>query len=265
MPTLNWVAHHRFWTLGLGVMLLILAIVGGVWFFLLRTPATRVDLRQALRLYRKAEHAKIVGKNVHVPQPGVYRYRTTGREELSLGGIGRAFPPSSNMIVTDAKCATVEWEPLEQHTEGLVVCPQNDGALSITSALSFEEIAGTQTTSVIHCPADTYFVPPRPAAGERWSRSCHSKGGTTVFSGKVIGPSSIAVGGQKVPALHTRLTLSFSGSQSGTNPNDYWIAQNGLILRQRETVDVAEKAGPLGSVRYTESMAITLLSLAPIR
>jgi hypothetical protein len=86
-----------------------------------------------------------------------------------------------------------------------------------------------------------------------------------VFSGKVIGPSSIAIGGQKVPALHTRLTLSFSGSQSGTNPNDYWISQNGLILRQQETVDVAEKAGPLGSVRYTEKMAITLLSVAPIR
>jgi hypothetical protein len=265
VPILSWVAHHRFWMLGLGVMVLILAIVGGVWFFLLRTPATRVDLRQALRLYRKAEHAEIVGKSVHVPPPGVYRYRTTGGEELNIAGISRSFPPTTNMIVTDAKCATVEWEPLEQHTEGLVVCPQSDGALSITSALSFEQIAGTQTTSVIHCPAHTYFVPPKPAAGERWSRSCHSKGETTVFSGRVIGPSSITVGGQKAPALHTRLTLFFSGSQSGANPNDYWISQNGLILRQEETVDVSEKAGPLGSVRYTEKMAITLLSMAPIR
>jgi hypothetical protein len=41
--------------------------------------------------------------------------------------------------------------------------------------------------------------------------------------------------------------------------------QNGLILRQRETVDVEQKAGPLGSVRYTEEMAIALSSLTPIR
>jgi hypothetical protein len=87
-----------------------------------------------------------------------------------------------------------------------------------------------------------------------------------VFSGEVVGPTSVTVDGQKVPALHTRLTLNFSGSQSGTNPNDYWISlQDGLILRQRETVDVSQKAGPLGSVRYTEQMAITLASTAPIR
>jgi hypothetical protein len=69
-----------------------------------------------------------------------------------------------------------------------------------------------------------------------------------------------------VPALHTRLTLSFSGSASGTNPNDYWVSlSDGLILRQRETVDVRQSAGPLGSVRYTEQMAITLASTAPVR
>jgi hypothetical protein len=170
------------------------------------------------------------------------------------------------MIVTDATCATMRWEPLEQHVEGLVVCPQGDGALTITSAPSYEQIAGTQTTSVIDCPPDTYLVPPDPTNGERWHTTCHSPGQNVVFSGEVVGPTSVTVDGQKVPALHTRLTLNFSGSQSGTNPNDYWISlQDGLILRQRETVDVSQKAGPLGSVRYTEQMAITLASTAPIR
>jgi hypothetical protein len=87
-----------------------------------------------------------------------------------------------------------------------------------------------------------------------------------VFSGQVIGNALVDVGAGKEPALHTRLTLSFSGSQSGTNPNNYWVSlQNGLILRQLETVDVSQNTGPLGSVRYTEQMAITLDSVTPAR
>ena len=153
----------------------------------------------------------------------MYPYRTSGGEQLSVAGISRSFPSDSEMIVTDAGCATMKWEPLEQHTEGMVVCPAADGALTIASALSYEEIAGTQTTSDIRCPADTYLVPPDPTAGARWRTTCHSPGQNVVFSGCVVGSSSVDVGGHEIPALHTRLTLTFSGAESGTNPNDYWI------------------------------------------
>ena len=95
---------------------------------------------------------------------------------------------------------------------------------------------------------------------------CHATGQRVAFSGRVIGTSSINVGGRNLPALHTRLTLSFSGSESGANPTDYWVSiQDGLILRQRETVAVAQQAGPLGSVHYSEQMAIALASVTPIR
>ena len=252
--------------LGLGVVALILAIFSGLWFFFLRSPATRVDLRQALRIYRKAQNSGDLSDSTQLPPPGVYSYRTSGGEQLSIGGISRVFPASTDMIVTDAKCATFDWEPLEQHTEGLVACPQKDGALTITSANSYEQIAGTQTTSVIRCPANTFFIPAHPTAGQRWHKTCKSKGDTVIFSGQIVGLSSITVSHHKVPALHTRLTLSFSGSESGNNPNNYWISlQNGLILRQQETVAVSENAGPLGSVRYTEQMAIALRSMVPIR
>jgi hypothetical protein len=82
----------------------------------------------------------------------------------------------------------------------------------------------------------------------------------------VVGASSVDVGGHGIPALHTRLSLTFSGPETGTNPNDYWISlQDGLILRQKETVAVSQAAGPLGSVHYTEQMAISLTSASPIR
>jgi hypothetical protein len=250
----------------MGLALLVVAVAAGVWFFVLRTSGTQVDLRQALRLYRQGQHGEVAGTTMPLPPPGVYRYRTSGGEQLSIAGISRTFPPATDMIVTDGRCATMKWEPLEQHIEGLVECPTGDGAISITSAPSYEQIAGTQTTSDIRCPAGTYLVPPDPVAGDRWRTTCHSPGQNVVFSGAVIGRSSVTVGGRSVPALHTRLTLTFSGSQTGTNPNDYWVSlPDGLILKQSETVRVSDPAGPLGSVRYAEQMAITLTSLSPAR
>jgi hypothetical protein len=266
MPVLSWFANHKFLVLGAGVAVLILGVVAGVWFFVLRDTSTPVNLRQALRLYRQDQRPGQSSEGADLPQPGVYRYQTSGHEQLSFAGINRQFPTATTMIVTDQKCATDKWEPLEQHMEGLVECPLGGGAYGITTALSYEEIAGTQTTDVIHCPVDTYLVPPHLHAGEQWHTVCHSTDERVVSSGLVVGKTSVNVGGHQVPAIHTRLTLSFSGSESGTNPNDYWVSpQNGLILDQRETVDVSQQAGPLGSVKYSEQMAIEIASPMPLR
>ena len=141
-----------------------------------------------------------------------------------------------------------------------------DGGLGLSAALSYEQIAGTRTTDVIRCPATTYFIPPDPTPGRVWRGTCHATGQTVAVSGRIVGTSSVRVGGRAVPALHTRVTFTFSGTEAGTNPNDYWISlHNGLILRQRETVAVSQQAGPLGSVRYAEQMAITIDSMDPAR
>jgi hypothetical protein len=266
MSRLMWLAPPRTWLfLGIGIPVLLVVVAVGFWFFVLRSPGTQVSVRQALRLYRLEQKTDPPAEGVHLPPPGVYRYRTSGGEQLSIGDISRSFPATSQMIVTEDGCATMKWEPIVQHVEGLVECPERNGTL-VESALSYEEIAGTKTTSVIECPATTYFLPPDWFAGERWNSTCHSNGEKVIVSGDVVGTSWVDVGRMREPAVHTRLTLNFSGSEVGTNPNDYWVSLNdGLILRQRETVGIAEKAGPLGSVRYTEQMAITLASTVPER
>jgi hypothetical protein len=265
MPVLHWATQHRTWLLGIGVAVVVAAVAFGVWLLALRSPATGVDMNQALRLYRQLQPAGQAHGAGDLPPPGVYRYGTSGSEKLSVGGISRTFPTSTEMIVTDASCATVVWEPFTQHTEGLVECPQPAGALSMTTAMSHEQIAGVVTTDVIGCPPSAYLVPP-PSVGERWNATCHATGQTVVLVGQVVGVSSVDVGGDTIPALHTRLTLSFSGAETGTNPSDYWVSlDDGLILREQESVDIAESGGPLGTVHYSERMAITLTSPTPTR
>ncbi len=265
MPVLTWVANHRFWVLGMGFALLVIAVATGVWVFFLRSPGTQLDLRQALRLYRHEERVADPS-NPQLPPPGVYRYRTTGNEKLSLAGIFRTFPNTTNAIVTDASCATVKWEPFLQHVEGQVECPAGPGGLRLVSFPSSEQIAGITTNMEIDCPGGTYLVPPNAAVGKRWTTTCHAPGQVVEMKGSVVGFSSVIVEGMAVPSVHVRLTMSISGSESGTSPSDYWVSlTNGMILRERESVDVLQSAGPLGSVHYTEQMAIALQSLTPVR
>jgi hypothetical protein len=265
MPALDWATHHRLWVLGIGVGVLIVAVAAGLWFFALRSPGTQIDLRQALRLYRQGQHARSNG-SPRLPPPGVYRYWTSGGEHLSLGGINRSFPGLTEMIVNDSNCATVKWAPFVEHIEGLVECPSVGGGIAMASAMSDEQIAGIRTVETVQCPTNAYLVPPEVSPGERWEATCHVPSGSVAFAGEVVGSAAVTVGRHKIPALHTRVTLFYSGDESGANPTDYWISmQNGVILRQRETVDVAQESGPLGSVRYTEEMALAIASTKPIR
>ncbi len=265
MSELVWINSHRFLLGALGLVVLLGLAVAGLWLFVWRSPGTPVSRAQAMDLYHQLQKRK-PRINSGLPKPGIYRYRTSGTEALSVGGISRSFPSSTDMIVADGTCAQMMWEPLLQHNEGLVECRQANGALTIAGASSYEEIAGTQTTTIIRCPASTYLVPPDPSAGKSWNSVCTSGQERVEFSGEVVGSSSVKIHGQTTPAIHTRLKLSFSGAESGANPNDYWVSpSSGLILRQREEADISQTAGPLGSVRYTEQMDIVLASTIPLR
>ncbi len=263
MPVVTWINHHRLLTSGFGLVVLLVTAVAGIWFFVIRSTGTQIDLRQALKLYRDDERGGAPTDGL--PQPGVYVYRTTGSEALSLPGMSRSFPSASEVIVTDPRCATMEWAPIDEHTEGVVVCRQPDGALVMARTTSLESIAGISTSQVIRCPSTAYFVPPNARAGERWYAVCHGPGQIDRLSGNVVGLTTLVVNGHSVPALHTRLNFSISGQESGTNPTDYWVSPaTGLILRQTESVSVSQATGPLGSVHYREEMAITMTSLSPL-
>jgi hypothetical protein len=265
MPIVNWINHHRLLVSGVGfAVLVIVAIAGCVWFFLLRTTGTQVDLRQALRLYRQDEHGSSLRSEEGLPAPGVYVYQTRGSEKLSLAGISRTFPSASDMIVTDSKCSSMDWVPFEQHIEGLLLCRQSNGALTMSQASSVESIAGVSTTQVIRCPSTAYFIPPGAHTGQRWSAVCHGPGQVDKISGEIIGSTTLSVNGQSVSALHTRINTAVSGVDTGIDPTDYWVSpQTGLIYRQREVVSVSQSVGPLGAVHYNEEMAISMSSLLP--
>ena len=71
----------------------------------------------------------------------------------------------------------------------------------------------------------------------------------------------MSIAGHSVTVEHTRVMLTFDGSQAGTNPTEFWIVpSSGLIVQEKEKVSVTS-----GGVDYTEDMLSTLTSLSPLR
>jgi hypothetical protein len=194
----HWVQQHRF----LSVMVLALIIVssagGTAWALVFRTVSSPVGLREALRMYRKEQTGKVLeALRNKLPAPGVYTYRTTGGESLSLVGVARSFPASTSMIVNDGRCATVSWVPITQHTEMTTVCNSPNGALTIPKLVTDESIAGSTTSSTIECPSLAYLLPPGATPGQRWAATCSQDSPAEKIGlvGQALGRTTLTVAG----------------------------------------------------------------------
>ena len=245
--------------------LVIVSTAGGTaWALVFRTVSSPVGLREALRMYRKEQTGKVLASlRDRLPAPGVYQYRTSGGEGLSLMGVQRSFPPTTSMVVGGGNCATVSWVPITQHTETTTECAGAGGALSVPQVVTDESIAGTSTTSTVRCPSTAYLLPAGAHDGQRWRATCSlaNPAEKVALSGRVVGPTTVEVGGSSVAVEHSRVTLHYAGSMQGTNPTDFWIVPgSGLIVRERESVAVTQ-----GGVHYNETMEATLTGLDPAR
>ena len=261
----HWVQQHRLLSV-VALALIMMSCAGGTaWALVFRTVSSPVGFREALRMYRKEQAGKMLTSlRNHLPAPGVYTYRTTGGESLSLVGVARTFPSSTSMIVADGRCATVSWVPITQHTEATTFCNAPNGALTVPKLVTDESIAGSASRSTINCPASTYLLPPAARPGQRWVATCSqvSPAEKIMLAGQALGQSTMRVGGRAVSVTHTRLTFTFTGAaEQGTNPIDFWILpSSGLIVREKETVAVTQSG-----VRYAENMETTLTGLSPAR
>jgi hypothetical protein len=289
MQVWSWVQHHRWLCVGLLAFLVLSTAGGTAWAVFFRTVASPVTLRDALRQYRETQPGQSTlagqpGAAARPFTPGVFGYATSGGESLNLPGADRSVPSHTDMIITDAPataadpadpaasatsptsatsagCSSVSWVPLVQHTETTTACPSIDHSIALSSAVTQETIAGTNTTTVIDCPATAYLVPPIAATGVQWSATCHqvNPAQTVMLTGLVVGGTDIDVGGQTIHTVHVRLTLVFNGVEVGTSPTDYWISTaKGLLVRESETAHINQ-----GSFHYQEQMQSTLESLTP--
>jgi hypothetical protein len=221
-----------------------------------------VDLDQARARFRAAgpEAAEPVPG---LPTPGVYQYRTTGGERISFLDYRRAYSATTVRIVTRHSCGVREeqWF-LRQHLEYYDRC--GDALPAYGTDIAYWWTHGTQD---FRCsPGGSFDMANAHQPGERVTWACRDEDTRAAQTTEYVGMEDVVVGGQAVPARHTRWVTVFSGATAGSATVDDWFQPvTGLVLREKRVIGLRVGSPFVGTVAYIDNSELALLSLQPQR
>ena len=193
---------------------------------------------------------------------GVYLYATTGYETADAG-VPRArhdYPAETTVTIRDVPCgSSVRWDATEDRWDDVTICSRDGDATSVAAYESYHRFFGQEETRDYRCDRDSWLRP--PAGVTRWTFDCTTADALARTVGRVVGVETV----DGARALHVHYDTTLTGSNRGTNPQDFWIALDGpYVLRQASRVD-AEVDTPWGTITYHEEYDLVLKSRTPRR
>lgn len=199
-------------------------------------------------------------------QPGVYRYDTSGGEEVDvLGGARHDYPASTTITYSRAGCGTEErWQPLEGRVGVTRQCEGAKGS-EVRQTYQEREFFGQSQNKSYTCDPGVLVRPRTPRPGATWTGRCASDDSTIDLTTRLVGVDRLDVGGTSVEVLHLRIAGVLTGSTRGRSDREVWLRSNdGLLVQATGDTDTeADTSG--GAVRYQEQYRLRLQSLTPRR
>ncbi len=268
-------AHHRRrrWIVVLVVSGLIVTVAAVFVAFWRRSGAHQVSTEEVRRRFEQdASSTQPPSPTVLRPAAGVYVYRGSGTEDLSLPPKSQRQGPEMPATVTHRAdgCWTFRIDYSSQHWQTWMYCPRNGGLVEL-GGQTFERwdfvFTTYDSTSTFTCDPPLDAIRPEMQPGDHWEQTCHgTSSGTTgeaVSSGPYmfVGDDVVTVEKTAVPAYHFRQQRTLTGNQTGTQTADLWFAKkDGLPLRNDRDVSVRTDT-VVGSSTYTEHGSFELTSL----
>lgn len=196
-----------------------------------------------------------------LPQPGVYRYATTGGEHVSLFDIRRDYSRQTVRIVTSRGCGVRETQYfVVQHIEYYDRC----GAQlpSYGTDIAYYWTHGTQD---FRCKGG-WFDAAGATAGARVEWDCADEDTRAHQVTVYVGDEPVEVEGRTVVARHTRWTTTFSGATSGgALVEDWFDPATGLVLREKRAIGLRVGSQFVGRLTYADVSEFRLVSFTPAR
>ena len=200
------------------------------------------------------------------PAEGVYSYRTTGSEEVSLGGGRHDYPARTYAAVRAVGGCDWDFEHrvLEEHVERRLQCSA-PGQLSQKNERAEITFFGQANKADYTCDPPLVITRVGDGAGAKYTGVCRGSDGQFTMTTTFVGRERLTVGGVAVDALHVLMESVTAGRADGTSRNDYWMhADTGLMLKSIRKVQTRAKA--YGStVDYREDSTFELERLEPAR
>jgi hypothetical protein len=198
-----------------------------------------------------------------LPQPGVYRYTTTGEESADiLGGASHTYPPVTTLTVTPDTCGVhLRWDALQERRDEWRLCPVA-GGLDEAWGIQFHEFFKQPNTDTIACPANGVLVPEPATPGQTWSVDCTLTGDPWPQQFTVAGPEPVQVGATTVNTVHVVEHIDVPVTYYEHTTIDWWFSADGLPVKVNE-VKVSKSSSPIGAVTYHEHFSLVLQSVEP--
>jgi hypothetical protein len=259
---------------------LILALVallgaGAVAFVLYRRSGTHpVPTDVARRRFAQSSSTQPANPALLQPPAGVYTYRGSGTEHLSLPPKSQSQGPTMPGTVTHdgSGCWTFRIDYSNHHWQTWHYCARSGGLVEQggQSWARWDFVVTTyDNLADFTCDPPSVVIRADMGPGDEWQQRCEGTSSGTKGRGVSAGPytyvgrQTIEVGGDPVATYHFRQRRTLSGNQSGTQDSDLWFARhNGLPVRNERSFTVHTDT-PIGASTYTERGTFVLTSLEP--
>jgi len=267
--------RRRRWPWVVGVIALLLALGGGVIAYAWGgRGAGEASVSDALSRFRRSNDQGTAG--FLQPESGVYTYRGTGTEALSVLNLEQHWGPKVPATVskTSPNCWRLRIEYSTNHRQEFDYCTRGSTLLEMggRTAQRFDfGVTKVDDLTEFTCRPPGVAVRVDAVRGDRWKQTCtggSKQQGTTVTSSgtnRFLGIRRMKVAGQEIEAYAYRVDRRLTGDQTGTEHNELWFAVgSGLPVRYLRNTRV-DSPSPIGSVTYSEQGILTLAVLHPSR
>ena len=205
---------------------------------------------------------------ISLPEPGVYRYRTTGGESIdALGGVTREYPAESTITVTPHGCGVhLSWNPLEERRDEWELCAPGLAVELQPGGAQFHEFFGRSQLDEISCDgvvAVTMTGSSAQRAAPSATRTCTLADEPWTPVWEVLGRSTLPVDGRDVAVTHARMTVEDDDEYWEHTTADWYLADSGLPVSV--SVETSSRSSSVvGAVVYHETYELELASMTPL-
>jgi hypothetical protein len=202
-----------------------------------------------------------------VPEPGVYRYRTTGEESIdALGGASHRYPEETTITVTPDGCGVLlRWDALRERRDEWRLCATADGIELQPLGLKYHEFFGRPTSEDIVCDRTVLLVPADREPRVPVTQDCRMASDPWFPTWEVLAWDERTVDGTEIDVVHTRMTVVDDDPTYGEQTTiDWWLTPSGLPVQATAT-KWSVSPSPIGAVTYEEEFTLSLISLRPLQ
>lgn len=233
------------------LVVILILLAAGAWFWLRAGSSTPVSEATALEEFGEGGSRTTVG-----PRSGVWTYRATGDETVSIGpfDVDRTLPPEARIVVRPAPGGY--WRTLafsEEHVEAsrLRVTPRGQYLEERVTTVRVAGI-GRDDRQVLVPPPLT--IPRVLRVGMTWAERYSLDEVKVEAAVRVLRREPVRVGDSDVPAFVIRTTADITGPFPGTRVDEvWWSPALSMPVRWKLDMDISG----IASLRTTADITMT--------